>query len=480
MPYARGICGGVKAMIGERRIMGNKKVLGKILPVWGKVCVGFTAAAVAFSLTSGYIGRLEAMASSNDSISELEDKINQIKADNDWRQQQIDNLGADIEENEDAMNLVSEQIDGITNEIDNYSQLVAAKIGKIEEKDGEIANVEKIIGEKEDEIDKKGLQILELEEENKQNLRKFAKLARALYINDTSGTLPILSGSDDWYDYFTYNDVVKNISGQNMQFMKRLLDSIKDQEDMIEELNNDVSKLELDKANLAQQKKDLEAEKEALLQEQAELEDYAAERQNYLYGLAADNEALQSKVDGLYIDMAAGNAALDELNSQLEELIRQAQQNNPDRVAYGDGFRWPLDSNFTGITTYYGYDPWRNGNHGGIDVSNGGIYGANIYAAQSGTVILVSNTCPHDYGKNWSCGCGNGFGNYIIVDHGGGLSTLYAHCSGINVYEGQDVSIGDVIGYVGSTGWSTGAHLHFEVRVDGYRTDPFNYEYQYV
>lgn len=468
--------------IGERRIMGNKKMLAKVLPVWGKICAGFTAAAVAFSLTSGYIGQLDAMASSNDSISDLEDKINQIKADNEWRQQQINNLGEDIEENEDAMNLVSEQIDGITDEIGNCSQLIAAKIGKIEEKDGEIANVEKMIGEKEDEIDKKRIEIAGLQDENKRNLQKFAKLARTLYMNDSSGALPILNGSDDWYDYFTYTDVVKNISGQNVQFMKRLMESIKDQERLIEELNADIDKLELDKANLAQQRKELEAEKEALLEEQSELEDYAADRRNYLYGLAADNEALQNKVDGLYIDMAAGNEALDELNSQLEELIRQAQQNNPDRVAYGDGFRWPLDASFTWITTYYGYDEWRGGNHGGIDVINNGgeTYGANIYAAQSGTVILVSNTCPHDYGKNWSCGCGNGFGNYIIVDHGGGLSTLYAHCSSINVYEGQEVTIGDVIGHVGTTGWSTGAHLHFEVRVDGYRTNPFNYEYQYV
>jgi len=480
--FARGICGGAKAMIGERRIMGNNKISRRILPAWGKVCAGFTVAVVAFSLMSCNIGQLTARASSSDSIAELEDKINQIKADNEERQQQINALDGDIEENKAKMDLVSQQIDGVTEEIKNYSELIAAKISKIEEKDGEILAVEDVIAQKEDDIDQKTIQIAELREENKQNLQKFAKLARALYINDSSGTLPILSGSDDWYDYFTYTDVVKNISGQNVQFMKRLMESIKNQEKMIEELNENIDKLELDKANLAQQKKELEEEKEALLQEQSELENRAEEQQNYLYGLAADNEAIQNKIDGLYIDMEAGNEALDQLNYELEELIRQAQQNNPDRVAYGDGFRWPLDSSFTRITTYYGYDPWRSGNHGGIDIINNGgeTWGANIYAAQSGTVILVSNTCPHDYGKNWSCGCGGGFGNYIIVDHGGGLSTLYAHCSSINVYEGQDVSIGDVIGNVGTTGWSTGSHLHFEVRVNGSRVDPFNYEYQYV
>ena len=187
---------------------------------------------------------------------------------------------------------------------------------------------------------------------------------------------------------------------------------------------------------------------------------------------------MQERIDGLYIDMAAGNAALEELNAEIEELIRRAQMNNGDQIAYGDGFRWPLDSRYQSITTYFGYDEWRGGNHKGIDISGGGIWDANIYAAQSGTVIKVVHYCEHNYGKNWSCGCGGGYGNYVIIDHGGNLATLYAHAGDLYVYEGQHVEIGDVIGIVGSTGWSTGAHLHFEVRVDGTYVNPFNYDYQ--
>ena len=87
-------------------------------------------------------------------------------------------------------------------------------------------------------------------------------------------------------------------------------------------------------------------------------------------------------------------------------------------------------------------------------------------------VIFVYNGCTHDYGKSRSCGCGGGFGNYCIIDHGGGYATLYGHSKEIIVEEGDHVTTGDVIGYVGSTGYSTGAHLHFEVRVDGERLDP--------
>lgn len=453
--------------------MGIKKISGRTAV---KLCAVFAAAVVAVSLTAD--SAVPVKASGSDSIEDLQEQIKQIQKENQEREQQINNLEGDIEENEYAMDLVSEQIDGVTAEIAKTSELVAAKIEAIEEKQREIKVVEGNIADKELEIEKKQGEIADLQEQNRQNLKKFAKLARALYINDTSGTIPILNGSNDWYDFFMYSDVVKNIGGQNLEFMKRLMNSIKEQENLIEELNRDIDKLEEDKADLAQKQAKLEEEKAALEREKAGLEEDAASKQNYLYGLSIDNKDMQNRIDGLYIDMEAGNAALEELNAQIEELIRQAQANDSEHIEYGDGFRWPLDSQYQSITTYFGYDSWRNGNHKGIDISGGGISGSNIYAAQSGTVISVVNYCGHNYGKSWSCGCGGGYGNYVIINHGGNLATLYAHAEDIIVSEGQHVEIGDVLGYVGSTGWSTGAHLHFEVRVNGSYVDPFNYSYQ--
>lgn len=375
---------------------------------------------------------------------------------------------------------MNDQIDGVNEEIDTYSALITAKQEDIDQKLIDIANVEQTIVDKEKTIENKKVEIGNLQAENKKNLEKFGKLARYMYMNNASSQLPVLNGSDDWYDYFVYSDVVKNISGQNYDFMKSLQDSIARQEDMITDLNAEIVSLEAEKTELESQKTQYEEEAANLANEKSDLQDYADDRRNYLYNLAADNEDLKSQINGLTAEIEAANAEREELNAQIEELIRQAQQAaasaGGEYVDYsGDGFIWPLDRSLHYITTYFGYDAWRGGMHRGIDVGNAGIAGANILAAQSGTVISVINYCPHNFGKNYSCGCGGGYGNYVIVDHGGGISTVYAHCQAIYVSEGQHVEKGQAIAAVGTTGWSTGFHLHFEVRENGVAVNPFNY-----
>ena len=454
----------------------------KGVPFWGKLCAGLTCAIVAMSVAGDCSLQLKAAGAS--SIADLEQQAQKIKEENDAREQQIASLDADISENKDAMDLVSDQIDGVNNEIDTYSELITAKQEDIDQKLIDISSVEQTIASKENEIAKKKVEIEKLQEENTLNLEKFGKLARYMYMNNASSQLPVLNGSDDWYDYFVYSDVVKNITGQNYEFMKSLQESIDKQEQMISDLNDEIDKLQAEKEELEKQKADYESEAASLADEKSNLESYANEKREYLYGLAAENDELKSKINGLEEDIAAANAELDQVNAQMEELIRQAQlaaqqqaeEDGGEYVDYsGDGLMWPVNTQFHWISTYFGYDAWRGGMHRGIDIADGGIEGANIYAAQSGTVISVVNYCPHNYGKNYSCGCGGGYGNYIIVDHGGGISTVYAHCEAIYVYEGQQVNKGDVIGAVGTTGWSTGYHLHFEVRENGVAVDPFNY-----
>lgn len=441
---------------------------------WGKFCACFLCAAAAFSVMGDCALRMKASASS--SIASLEAKAQKLKEENDKRQQQIAALDSDINENKETMDLVSDQIDGVIDEINTFSNLITAKQEAIDQKLIDITNVEDSITHKEDEIDQKRIEIAELEAENKLNLEKFGKLARYMYMNNASSQLPVLNGSNDWYDYFVYSDVVKNISGQNYDFMKALQASIAAQEDMIQDLKRSIDALEAEKLSLQQQKAAYEDEAATLALEKKDLEYDASQKRAYLNGLAAENKTLQSKIDGLEDEIAEANAEREKLNSQIEQLIRQAQQGNGGGYDYsGDGMRWPLAPNFKYITTYFGYDAWRAGMHRGIDIGNSGIKGAPIYAAQSGKVISVTNYCSHNYGKNWSCGCGGGYGNYIIVDHGGGLSTVYAHCQAIYVSTGDYVSKGDTLGEVGCTGWSTGFHLHFEVRENGVAVNPFNY-----
>ena len=87
-------------------------------------------------------------------------------------------------------------------------------------------------------------------------------------------------------------------------------------------------------------------------------------------------------------------------------------------------------------------------------------------------MVFADNYCPHNYGKSGSCGCGGGYGRYLMIDHGNGYSTLYAHCTNVLVSAGQKVTRGQKIATVGSTGWSTGWHLHFECRLWGVKYNP--------
>ncbi len=403
-------------------------------------------------------------------IAELEEKQKELMKENEQREQDILGISGDIADNEAAMDLIEEQIDGYNAEITSYGEQITLMQQQIEVKQAEIKAVEKEIEGKEQDIVNTEIEIKALDAENKDNLKKFGELSRALYMNNTSESIPLLNGSGSWYDFFVYTDVVQSISSQNQQFMEELLDNIHDQEKMIEDLNDDIAKLNDDKAKLQDKKKQMEADLAELNHKKDEAQQIADERYSKLEQYASYNESLEYQIYSLRSEINDYEEAIEEINAEIAEQIRLKQAALAGDYNYSsDGFRWPLDRNYGYITTYFGYDAWRGGSHYGIDVGDGGINGANIYAAQSGTVITASS-------GTW----GGGYGNYVVIDHGGGLSTLYAHCQSINVYEGQWVNKGDVVGYVGSTGWSTGPHLHFETRVNGVAYDPFGYTYEYV
>lgn len=139
-------------------------------------------------------------------------------------------------------------------------------------------------------------------------------------------------------------------------------------------------------------------------------------------------------------------------------------------IAYeDDSILIPSDN----ITSGFGYQDWRHGTHKGIDI--GRSQGEPIYSAAVGVVKKVVTGCTHNYGKSSSCGCGGGYGNYIVIDHGDGLETLYGHCQAIYVEEGQEIKRNQQIAEVGSTGYSTGWHLHFEIHDNGVAINPFDY-----
>jgi len=152
----------------------------------------------------------------------------------------------------------------------------------------------------------------------------------------------------------------------------------------------------------------------------------------------------------------------DKLISQSNALVNQIKNLQKSGAYAGGSMTWPCPSSKT-ISSYYGnrLHPIlkKYKMHTGIDIS--AKQGASIVAANKGTVIMAG----------WQ----SGYGYTVVVDHGGGITTLYAHCSKILVSVGQNVKAGETIAKVGSTGMSTGPHLHFEVRKNGATTNPLNY-----
>jgi murein DD-endopeptidase MepM/ murein hydrolase activator NlpD len=182
--------------------------------------------------------------------------------------------------------------------------------------------------------------------------------------------------------------------------------------------------------------------------------------------LAASRSAqsrVKADLDGRIADYQAEADALAKSESSIQQLIvakeaaARASRGGGGAIdgrVSGAGLIWPVGGP---VTSGFGMRWGRM--HQGIDIGAG--YGAPIHAAKAGTVIFVGQM--------------SGYGNVVIIDHGGGFSTLYAHQSQLAASDGASVGQGDVVGYIGSTGHSTGPHLHFETRVNGSPQNPRNY-----
>ena len=200
--------------------------------------------------------------------------------------------------------------------------------------------------------------------------------------------------------------------------------------------------------NIKAEKTEMEAKEAQLGEQQDELQGRLDETTKLMNEYAAD----QRELEKLYAaEEAAGKAIVAEINRLMAES---------DVVPSAEGFIWPVTTSKMISSPQGNRVSPGNGigssNHKGVDICNVS-YSSKIYATKSGKVLIASMPySDKDGGKS-------GYGNYVVIDHGGGMSTLYAHMSIVKVSVGQYVSQGDVIGVTGNTGASTGPHLHYEV-----------------
>ena len=195
--------------------------------------------------------------------------------------------------------------------------------------------------------------------------------------------------------------------------------------------------------NIKAEKTEMEAKEAQLGEQQDELQGKLDETTKLMNEYAADQKALERM-------HAAEEKAADEIDAQIARLIADS-----DVVPGSEGFIWPVSTSkmiSSPIGSRVAPGGFGSTNHKGVDICNVG-YTSSVYATKSGRVLLTN-----------SSGWGGGYGNYVVIDHGGGLTTLYAHMSVVKVSPGDTGSQGTVIGVTGNTGASTGPHLHYEVR----------------
>lgn len=304
------------------------------------------------------------------------------------------------------------------------------------------------IEENEKEVQKVTEELKEAEKSREEYTDVFKTRVRVMYERNDLSFLNLLFGAKSFSDLLKRVETVSQIVNYDKAVLGRMQkaqDEIEDKKIALEEAGKIV---ELNRDIQKSKKAELDASKEALNAVISSLESDEASYRAALDEADAAEEALRAEIKA----MTAANPKPAQTPSPKSETVSDS----------GGRFCWPTPST-TYITSPFGtrFHPVqkRNKTHTGIDIGAG--HGASIVAAEAGTVLRA--------------GWNSGYGNYVVIDHGGGVQTLYGHCSALMVQSGQSVSRGQKIALVGSTGVSTGPHLHFEVLINGSYTDPMGY-----
>ena len=398
----------------------------------------------------------------------------------------IDSLQQQLQELEQKNEEYQEILDKTQEDIDEKEEYNEALVSKIEVLDDKIALTRESISDLNDSIEEEQKDIVRANEDFDGQLDTLCERLRTIYMAGNASDIEIIFGAKDFSDFIDKVSLIKTLSNYDKE--------------LIDEINVKLEKISEQKVALEEDKTELEKQESSLEDDQAELNKLLEENEETLRNLYTSNSNAKSALENAAIES-------EEIESQIrayykEQQEKAAQQNNSsnsgnnessggssDNGNSGGGTNTPAQPSTPSVTPpttsgytwpcpgfYYLSSEWNEDrgyyNHGAIDIAGGGIMGAPVVAAESGTVIASYNGCPHNWGKNGSCGCGGGYGNYVFIDHGNGKMTVYGHFSNIIVSTGQTVTKGQTIGYVGSTGNSTGPHLHFECRYNGVKYNP--------
>lgn len=353
-------------------------------------------------------------------IDDLKEQADDLDNQREQLQQQLKEIQSDkskaLEQKElleQQINAAQAEINNIQSQIDKYSELISLKEEELAQAEAEEAEL----------------------------YDQFCKRVRYMEEEGEVSYWSILFGSDDFSDLLDNFIMVEEFIQYDNDLMNGIL-ALQDQ-------------IAADKADLETSKADQETAKARQVEVRSELQSQQDQVDALIDEISGQEDLLEQQEAKL---RSAANAMDEEIKRLEKEMADQISN-----VVSESGFQWPLPSSWNTLSSLFGSRTHpitgRPNNHTGIDIP--ASRNTEIYAAKSG--VVVTSTYNSSYG------------NYVVVSHSDGTSTLYAHMNRRNATVGQTVSQGQVIGYVGTTGSSTGNHLHFEIRVNGSRVDPVNY-----
>ena len=369
---------------------------------------------------------------------------------------------AEIDELKEQRNQLKEQQKDIQNTVNSLrgqqDKLIELKTA-LDEKNAitlqQILNLEEQITLHEELIEQKSVELEKAQDVADEQLSRLKVRIRNMEENGRYNYVAVLFGAESISEFLSLMDDIGDI--------------MKSDRDLENSYKEAVTDLKIVKSEYEEARLELKEQKAELTNLSAQLEKDILEANAAILELEGDisaNSAILSQLNAQDKEMQ------DKINQKIKELNEQNKPSNPSNPSNpskpsGSGTLTVWPSYCTYITSVQGNRvhpiTGQYGTHGGTDI--GASYGSAIYAAGSGTVVTAYNNSAYN----------GGYGNYAMINHGNGIQTLYAHMSVCSVTVGQTVSAGQTIGYVGSTGRSTGPHLHFEVRVNGSRVDPQSY-----
>ena len=345
-------------------------------------------------------------------------------------------------------NDLKKQVSSLNANLNELSKQITLLDGQIEAQEEEIAAQEELLQQLEVLISEKTIELAASEEEQAQQYARMKERVRYMAEHDNTSYLSILLASDSFSDFLNRWEIIKQINLRDEQLfedLKAIRDKVSVEKTELETAQQEAqdTKTQMD-ANMA----DLEAQRKAKIDKQTQIQQQKNETNAAYAAMIEQEEAL------------------------MEQYKKAAAQLSAQSTYVGGKFMWPLPAANNVVTCKYGYRTHpvtkKYKLHTGIDLRCS--TGTNVYAANGGTVTTSG------YSSAW--------GNYIIINHGGGYTTLYAHLSSRKVAKGATVKQGTVIGKSGNTGYSTGPHLHFEINRNGSSYDPltefkgFNYVFK--